>query len=590
MVPFRHIPGRPIAAWLSGPALLLLALLLFSAPASAQTQEEKDLSKKAVAALMKNADAIIINAAQAYTDGQYAQTIRLLTPLVRHDPEQDAAWYYLGMSKLYLRDYTAGIEDLRKAAALDPANYWYRYYLNLALTYYADDPAEGIEGYEALLADYPTRSDLAYQLADIYMRKRETEKALELMARIEESFGRDENLAMMRYELLSSTGREDEAVQVLLDLNAQSPSAFVLNEIGTFYQAHEKDSLAREAFSEALRLNPGDLTATQGLADAHLALGDEDAYFALMRKTLESEDTPVSFSTRYLRNQSSPFIRRQFSRPERIDSLAELLLSVHPADTAVLKPVGYYYNTIDRPDEATACFRRSAALYPHDWDTNLLLIQYFFYKENFAEASAAAGAAFEANPDDTRYLELKSYSDYKRGDYDALIANNEKLMRISEKGSETYVQALAGIGDIYHETGRDKEAFATYERVLKIDPDYVPTLNNYAYYLSVKGKKLKKAYRMSRRSIELEPDNATYLDTFGWILHLQGKDVEAKPVFKQAMLYGGQDSAVILDHYAVVLNALGEKDLARLYWRQALTKAESDSQKADITAKLSSLQ
>ncbi len=97
-------------------------------------------------------------------------------------------------------------------------------------------------------------------------------------------------------------------------------------------------------------------------------------------------------------------------------------------------------------------------------------------------------------------------------------------------------------------------------------------LNNYAYYLSEEGRKLKKAYAMSKKTVEAEPDNATYLDTFGWILHLMGKDLEAKPFFKHAMLYGGKDSAVILDHYAEVLYALKEYDLAQVYWRQAQAK------------------
>ena len=111
---------------------------------------------------------------------------------------------------------------------------------------------------------------------------------------------------------------------------------------------------------------------------------------------------------------------------------------------------------------------------------------------------------------------------------------------------------------------------------MKINPDYVYVLNNYAYYLSLEGKNLKKAHRMSSRVIEMEPDNATYLDTFGWILFLQGKTVEAKQIFKRAMLYGGKDSAVILDHYADVLFALKEYDMAFVYWNLAKQKNDGD--------------
>ena len=90
-------------------------------------------------------------------------------------------------------------------------------------------------------------------------------------------------------------------------------------------------------------------------------------------------------------------------------------------------------------------------------------------------------------------------------------------------------------------------------------------LNNYAYYLSLEGRKLRKALKMSRRTIELEPDNATYLDTYGWLLYLLHRPKEAKPYFKHAMLYGGKDSAVVLEHYSKVLEALGEQDLATYY-------------------------
>lgn len=125
--------------------------------------------------------------------------------------------------------------------------------------------------------------------------------------------------------------------------------------------------------------------------------------------------------------------------------------------------------------------------------------------------------------------------------------------------------AMGTMADMYHSQGQDKMAFKTYERALAIDPDYCLALNNYAYFLCLSGKKLKKALEMSRRTIELEPDNATYLDTYGWLLFLTGKAKEAKPVFKHAMIYGGKDSPVILEHYSKVLEALGEADLSSYY-------------------------
>ena len=121
------------------------------------------------------------------------------------------------------------------------------------------------------------------------------------------------------------------------------------------------------------------------------------------------------------------------------------------------------------------------------------------------------------------------------------------------------------MGDAFQQKGRYREAYKTYEKVLKIDSGYCPVLNNYAYFLSLEGRKLHKAEKMSRITIAAEPDNPTYLDTYGWILHLLGRDSEAKVHLKRAVVYGGTDSPVVLSHYAEVLRSLGEKDLAKYY-------------------------
>ena len=530
----------------------------------------------------------LVAAAQSYADGDYNAVISLLAPLSEQYPDEGAVWYYLGMSRLYRRDYEAGTQALGKAAECDPGNYWYRYYYNLARVYYREDPAEGIAGYEELLRDYPARAELNYQLADIYMRSGRTDDGLALLDKIEELQGKDEAMTLYRYEVLSSIGREDEAVAALVSYNEESPSPRILKEIGTFYQAHDRDSLAREAFEAAHELDPTDLTATLGLSETLVSLGEEELWYDLMRNVMEDDSTPVSFAATYLKNQSNPYTRRQIKHPERIDTLADLALAAHPADTTLIRPAGLYFNSVGNTERAREVMLGGVKAHPQDWDLQLFYIQYLIYLKDLGAASAAADAAYLANPGDVRYLELKNYIDYQRKDYEALLRNSEAIMAISPKDSDSYISAYANIGDIYHEMGNDKQAFKIYKKVLKLRPDYAPTLNNYAYYLSLQGKQLKKAYRMSKKSVEVDPDNGTYLDTFGWILHLMGRDIEAKPIFKQALLYGGSDSATILDHYARVLETLKETELAKVYWRQALAKAgdEDEALKESIREKL----
>ena len=175
-------------------------------------------------------------------------------------------------------------------------------------------------------------------------------------------------------------------------------------------------------------------------------------------------------------------------------------------------------------------------------------------------------------PKETVFLDIKNLACFNRKDWHGIIDNNKRIIEIAQGDTSLTIPALATIGDMYHELGKEKEAFKVYTKVLKLNPDYAPALNNYAYYLALKGAKLKKACAMSRKTVEKEPDNPTYLDTYGWILHLLKRDKEAKAQFKHAMLYGGKESATCLEHYSIVLEALGETDLAKVYKTQAENK------------------
>ena len=174
----------------------------------------------------------------------------------------------------------------------------------------------------------------------------------------------------------------------------------------------------------------------------------------------------------------------------------------------------------------------------------------------------------EIHPEDYDIQMLKLRMLYIKQDWDAVIGQCDVLADLgrAQGDASRIAEALSIKGDVqYQELGDSKQAYATYEEALAADPDRTSVLNNYAYYLSLEHRKLRKALKMSRRTVELEPDNATYLDTYGWLLYLLRKPKEAKPYFKHAMLYGGKDSAVVLEHYSKVLEALGETDLATYY-------------------------
>ena len=125
-------------------------------------------------------------------------------------------------------------------------------------------------------------------------------------------------------------------------------------------------------------------------------------------------------------------------------------------------------------------------------------------------------------------------------------------------------------GDFHHTLGNTPAMYADYDSTLIYDPENISVLNNYAYYLSVEGRDLKRAQRMSAKTLEAEPLNATFLDTYAWILFRMKKYQEALGYMEKALRYLDRDNPEIYEHSGDVLFMCGEKEKALENWHKAV--------------------
>ncbi len=110
-----------------------------------------------------------------------------------------------------------------------------------------------------------------------------------------------------------------------------------------------------------------------------------------------------------------------------------------------------------------------------------------------------------------------------------------------------------------------------YEKALEINPDNSYTLNNYSYYLSLRGENLEKAERMSKRSIQLDPGNPSSEDTYAWILFKLKKYRDAQTWIEKAISHNKNGSAVQIEHYGDILYHVGQKEKALQQWQKAIS-------------------
>lgn len=524
----------------------------------------------------------LVDAVALFDQGQFKTAASLLTGLAAADPSNDAVHYYLGMCATYLGDYETAVSQLREAIRLDGANYWYRD--RLAHLYTAtDQPELAIDLYESLIREFPRKTDIYYTLVQLYLQNGRVDDVLRTLDEIETVTGRDEMVALTRYDVLMRQEKPDEAYAMLESYNAEMDSPRILVAMGDHCVSQLKDSLALRYYNEALSFEAGLPQALLGASEIYRYRGDFPNYFATVNEFMRGEAAPLEMKTRYIQSlfqHADPQFVRRF-KPS-LNLLVETFREQAPRDSVVLQTASSYYYNTGEGGKARELLETCCSLYPESLSSRGLYVQLLTLLEDWEAAGPAAEQAFQDFPQEPGFLEMKTYSDFNLKDYEALIRDCERIIAsTSSRDTAARVRAWSSIGDAAHELGDSRRAYDAYNKALKLNPRYLPVLNNYAYYLSLEGRKLKKAYAMSKITVEAEPDNATYLDTFGWILFLQGKALEAKPFFKHAMLYGGKDSATVLDHYAEVLYQLKDYDTARVYWNLAKQK-NTDGAIADL--------
>ena len=539
--------------------LSIISLASFSMTGYSQSYVERKLEN------------IILTAVEKLNNQDIAGAKVILSDLVAADTDNDAAWYYMGQVAVYESDIALAEECFRKAAELDPSNFWYRH--KLARLYSLTSKEVAAEMYEQLMEDFPKKSDLYFEMVELYVAQREYEKALDTIDQIEKVFGPTEGLVVYAYRILYALGCQEEAQERLHKYNSRYSSPYVLSLLADIELAEYSDSTAIKYYDEALELDSSYSPALIGKAEACRMSRRYDEYFPALDRFVENPAAGSAEKTDYLSElveKSDPNFIRRFM--PQIDTTMMKLSQAHPGDSLVYNIRGLYYFYTGRGKDALVQFRECVDTYPESYDAAATFVEFLMYEQMWDELSAEGRKAFERFPKETAFLEMASMGDYNLERYDKVLEICDKVLEVAPADSSKTLRAWSTKGDVYHILGENKKAYKAYDKALKINPDYIYVLNNYAYYLSVEGKKLKKAYEMSRKTVEAEPDNATYLDTFGWILYLRGDLLEAKSFFKNAMLHGGKDSAVILDHYAEVLYSLKEYDLAMVYWNLALQK------------------
>ena len=137
---------------------------------------------------------------------------------------------------------------------------------------------------------------------------------------------------------------------------------------------------------------------------------------------------------------------------------------------------------------------------------------------------------------------------------------------------------LSSLAQIAHERGDHAESDGWFEQALEANPNNILALNNYAYYLALRGARPERSVELAAKVVALSPGNANFEDTYAWALHVSGNSKEALTWIELAIAHSGTSpGAAVLEHAGDILNALGRLDDARTRWAEAIDAGGDES-------------
>lgn len=509
----------------------------------------------------------IYEAIKLYQYGNIEDAKKYLTAFVAKKPSSDLANYYL--SNIYMRkgDFKNALTSIQKAAQTDPANYWYLVQLARLYTI-SKDLNKAAEVYDKIKTNYPQKTTLYDDLIDLFIQQKQYDKAASVIDEIEKIEGRNEGTVLTRFNILVYQEKSEEAKKLLSEYDSESPTPRTSAILGDLYMSSQNDSLGRIHYEKALSMDPSYSPARFGIAEYYRIKRQFDLYFENINPFLSDKNIDPAMKVSYLKELTKNAQFVQMFIPQ-FDTMMINTYNAHSTDSTVAYEFSGYLFQTGKAEQATKILQTNILSYPNDKSAYRQYLAILYYQEQWELLLTESQFVLDKFPGSSDIMELKGLAYVRTNKIPEAIEIYKKIAVLNKKDTLSTTNALAILGDLFYQTGDKKSSFKYYEKVLKIDPNNIPTLNNYAYYLSLEEKSLNRAYEMSKITIDREPNNATYLDTFAWILYKMGRFVEAKGIFKQAMLYGGKENADVLDHYAETLFKLKEYDLAFIYWDQA---------------------
>jgi tetratricopeptide (TPR) repeat protein len=449
---------------------------------------------------------------------------QILEDITRQAPDYVPAWVDLMKITFAQRQYDECASVVTKILAHDPGNFEAQLQSgNIALATRKVDDAVG--QFERMDAGNKKSPQIKYHLALAYLQKGETTKAV---ASLHEAIALDHNFVpaiLLLAEVDVRSGDSTEAVALLTQLvKAQPTNGKAQTLLATAYLVQRQPAKALEVYRQMAKDSPKNPAIPHLIGTVYKTQGD---------KTHARES----------------FAKALALQPDYFPAL-EALTDLDVSDKRFADARARVAAEIERSPKAAPPWNLQGSIFWAEGQTN--------------QAESAFSKAIELDPDFTpAYLALaKLCLDAHKED--------EALARLTTLLAKTNnATALMEVGTINQQKNHFEAARDAYEKLLTINSNFSPALNNLAFLYAERLGNLDRASQLAQRAHDMEPQNPYTADTLGWVLFKQGNYPRSVALSQEAVEKLPNDPEVAM-HLGMTYYMMENEDLARLYLQRAV--------------------
>ena len=497
----------------------------------------------------------------------YEDALVLFEKCIKIDPNVAAPLYEVAKIYKNLNQNNQALEYSLKAYKLNEANETYAY-LCARLLSKQKKYLQAKEIYKSLTKTNKKSEIYFYELADIYILSSDFKGAVKTYNELESIIGINKMLSLQKHKIYMQILDVENGNNELLRLVEEFPGdTDVLEILAEGYLLNNEKEKAFEIFKNISNLDKDNGRVHLMLYDHYKSIGENEKAFEELARAFESSslsiDGKIPVLVSYLNLlQDSSYRAQAFY-------LCRKIVQAHPLDPksyAVFGDLLYedrqldsaevYYNEVLKIDKSK----------PQIW-TQLIFVN--AERNEYDKVLNITEEALLYFPTNAVFYYFNGISLLRKKEYTASINIFNQGIEYVFDNNILLNEFYNSLAECYNETKEYESSDSLFELSLKINPSNPTVLNNYSYYLSLRGVDLEKAKEMSFNSNLLEPNNGTFQDTYAWILYKLQQYDEALSWILKAVENGSSESPVVLEHYGDILYRLNRKNEAFEKWEQA---------------------